>query len=636
MKEQIKELFSIKPEDEGIIFAENTLYYYEMREEIDHYKSLGVSSKILRDFMDVLVTIQAIVNREKPRIYFNFVRNTFDIHFLKAHNDAKFYPDPDKFWFDELTKSGGFLSEYDVVKVKSGAKIIDLFKTFVNGAVIWDENVCATSNVASTISGVENLVPFRYEECEGVYDWFIRKTNTFEEKKNLVGKFTGKGIIPDTDIPSTGSRKCDAYLWAKAMYMDKGLTNETLISNLIDAYPWKNLSETEYYPDLENSCVTNKDYYIAKKAFFVDLNVCPTTVASDEPEQEAGTDFKTLQIILRKQNELANGRVCTYGGFVPWWTKYTNVCKPELPDALTIEVYSGKAFSPYFMISDAEAAKGMANSSVFMHNKIEGQLKQNSKNSDKKLENKNYIMLYMGDFDSAAWTNCLIPGFFNDKAKNEIPISWGINSALSDRIPHVFNYMYKNKGEKDYFVMGNSGAGHMATEFITSPKRPQGLKGTVEEWIKYNNEKAKQFDLDIGGFFIHDGHDVENTIEIYSKIASVGVGSNWPMGPRLINGVPIINAPTASDPTVGVEYVSKFIEDCCEFGGNDEFGASRPTFNSFRCIWTSPSDLLKAIEAIKERRPKAKIEVVDPYTYYRLLKQWLERGIDHLERHIDV
>jgi len=619
----VNELFTIPENEKNITYDDGTIYYYEMRAQFDELQGKGVSSKILRDFADVIVTIQAVVNREKPHIYFDYVRNTFDIIYLKSH-DGLFHPNPDKFWFDELSKDGEFLHGYNVVRIKSGAALIELFKDKVNGAVIWDENVNATSNVASTIAGVENLVPIRFDD--EVYRRYITETNTFEVKRNLVGMFTGSGLIAGTDIPSTGSRKCDAYLWAKAQYMDKGLTHKTIISNLIDAAPWKNLSKTEYYPDLENTCVVNKDYYIANRVFFVDLNVCPTTAASDEPGQRPGVDFETLSIILRKQNELADGKVCTYGGFVPWWCKYTDCVDPSLPSALKIEIYSGEAFSPHFMISDAEAHKAMSNSTVFMHNKIIGELKQNPKERSLKVEAKNYIMFYMGDYDSSAWTSGLMPGFFTDDAREEIPLSWAVNSALSDRIPHVFNYMYKNKSEKDYFVMGNSGAGHMATEFITSEDRPEGLKGTVEGWIEYNREKAKIFDLDVGGFFIHDGHDIEATYEIYPKIAPVGVNTNYRMAPRLVNGTPIVNAPSAYNPSVDVSYLSRFVEDCCEFGANDNFAAYRPTFNCFRCTWISPSDILKAVNMIRERRPKGHIEIVDPYTYFHLLKKYMETG----------
>jgi hypothetical protein len=40
-------------------------------------------------------------------------------------------------------------------------------------------------------------------------------------------KFTGSGLIPNSKRNSTGSAKCDAYLWMKDNYIDKGLCDCT-------------------------------------------------------------------------------------------------------------------------------------------------------------------------------------------------------------------------------------------------------------------------------------------------------------------------------------------------------------------------------------------------------------------------
>jgi len=61
---------------------------------------------------------------------------------------------------------------------------------------------------------------------------------------DLRGKFTGSGIIPDIARASTGSAKNDAYLWAKAMYLDTGKTNPMLMVNALDGASWS-LNEVE-------------------------------------------------------------------------------------------------------------------------------------------------------------------------------------------------------------------------------------------------------------------------------------------------------------------------------------------------------------------------------------------------------
>ena len=37
--------------------------------------------------------------------------------------------------------------------------------------------------------------------------------------------FTGRGIIPGTGTASTRSAKCDAYIWAKELFLDMGRCN---------------------------------------------------------------------------------------------------------------------------------------------------------------------------------------------------------------------------------------------------------------------------------------------------------------------------------------------------------------------------------------------------------------------------
>ncbi|WP_148211894.1 hypothetical protein [Thermobaculum terrenum] len=48
--------------------------------------------------------------------------------------------------------------------------------------------------------------------------------------------FTGSGKIPGTSVPSRGSAKCDAYLWAKIRYLDTGRCDPIELAFYLDAY----------------------------------------------------------------------------------------------------------------------------------------------------------------------------------------------------------------------------------------------------------------------------------------------------------------------------------------------------------------------------------------------------------------
>jgi len=84
--------------------------------------------------------------------------------------------------------------------------------------------------------------------------------------------FTGSGTIPGTKLPSSGSAKCDAYLWLKAHYLDTGKVDATYAGYYIDtawlSKPW--MSQPNHHT------LTNHDFFIAHKAFFFDLNCWAT------------------------------------------------------------------------------------------------------------------------------------------------------------------------------------------------------------------------------------------------------------------------------------------------------------------------------------------------------------------------
>jgi hypothetical protein len=99
----------------------------------------------------------------------------------------------------------------------------------VKGVVLYDPTVPATSNVASTIAGVESLLPVAYRPNGGpatVYHQLVT-SGVLKVELNLVGRFTGA---------RTGSAKCDAYLWAKETYLDSGKTNARLLAYYVDYF----------------------------------------------------------------------------------------------------------------------------------------------------------------------------------------------------------------------------------------------------------------------------------------------------------------------------------------------------------------------------------------------------------------
>ncbi|MCQ6562285.1 S-layer homology domain-containing protein [Paenibacillus mendelii] len=207
--------------------AGDKLYIFDLKAFIDQKKS--ISSKLAYDYLKLASALQGLANREQPQIYYFYETNG-----VAAQSGI----DTDRYWYEKLNKPGEYLSGFDSVTETDFFSLMSRFDSLYEGIVLWDENVPATANVASTIAGVDKLLPVRYDPSAGsVYDEMVVQRG-IEVKRNLVGKFTGTGMIPDIDQPSSGSAKNDAYLWAKALYLDTGRTHPTLMANALDGVSW--------------------------------------------------------------------------------------------------------------------------------------------------------------------------------------------------------------------------------------------------------------------------------------------------------------------------------------------------------------------------------------------------------------
>ncbi len=206
----------------------NTLYVFDLESFIN---GVSTDSKVQYDYLKLATALQGLVNRDTPQLYFLFKTNGF------AQNLGE---DMDQYWYDKLTEPGEYLAGFTRQTVTDFWWLVEHFSAAYGGLVLWDEEVPATANVASTIAGVENLLPVRYDTAAGsLYKALLGKGFTQADiKKNLVGMFTGSGTIPGSSTPSTGSAKNDAYLWAKENYLDTGKTSADLMAYTLDGFTW--------------------------------------------------------------------------------------------------------------------------------------------------------------------------------------------------------------------------------------------------------------------------------------------------------------------------------------------------------------------------------------------------------------
>lgn len=604
-------LFAETKEEQQLIFDDNVLYYIDLRALTNKCSSL----KEQYDISALVTTVQGLVNREKPRLY---------IKFLNAND---FSQDTDKYWLNRLSKDGNLLSNKTVVTLKSPYTLLRLFEGFYNGAVLYDEGVPATINAAFTAAGADNLIPFRYtSDYNSLYYEVIENRGMMKVKLDLNDKFTGKGKIWQTKTKSTGSKKNDVYIWAKEKYLDTNKASATIMGYYIDTY----ISQNDFTPDktvipfsefISHRDVPNRDYYISNKAFIFDLSMWDDFAPMDDPKQRVGTDRKTMEKILAVQNKRAGDKVIHIGGFTPWVFKYTSRVDENAPDEVSSELELVRVMSMYNCINggDAVSWSTMANASVFMHFKMEESYKQTASKEPKKteLENKNYLMFYMGDYDSSTWLNTAMIKNWNDKKRGVLPLAWPICPDISRRAGHVMDWMYKTATTNDYFVVGDNGLGYLNPFFFDDPRRPKGLNGSLETWKAQNLPILKKFDLDISGWLTTNYYaDEENdyifkkVYDTYSELTPKGIATNK-LYKSIYNGVPTIQL---YDLGVNLDIAYNAIKGRATI-------PAEPTFHYLRCVVTSPSQIVALVNRIKKEFPEYDFEVLDPYTFFYLYQK---------------
>lgn len=563
-------------------------------------KTLPEDTVLRHDAMNYVASLQGLVNRDGPRLA---------LRFLEVEGAAGRI-NLDEYYLDLLRK--GWLTDAEVIPEADLGALLKRFSGVPQGAVLWDPAVPATMNVAATVCGVEGWLPVRRG---GAFErWLTTRALLPPVRMDLSGRFTGA---------ETGSAKCDAYLWAKREYLDQGRCNPALMAYYLDGWSAAPDRPEAAYGDLPNRGLLNRDFYTARKAFFFDLGVWPDETPVDDPGQRPGTDRETLMALLRAQHAQNGGKVFTsVGGFTPWDTKYTNHgAAGGTHEPVPTEWEYAAILSTFNAIMDADALGlvCLPNASAWGHFPLAEKYGQNPVPAAKPLEDKTYVLVYMGDYDSAAWLARSMPRLWDDPARGRIPIAWAFNPNLAERVPWVFDHVLRTKSPNDWFIGGDSGAGYLNPNLLLAERRDNGLSDALDLWVEHNRRWYDRFSYSITGFVINGFHgDMPLRVqEAYAKFSPGGVGMQLGYEKPLVDGVPFLR------------HVSDIYPD----GANLEKAAAqmasfarkgKPRFLIFRWILQTPSTLEKVAAIMAEKYPEHAFEFCDPHTFFDLYRRSLE------------
>lgn len=575
----------------------------------------------LREFWDtthLVVSLQGLANRSAPRLYIRYVQ------------------DPDDFWWDVMVREGGWLAGREVVRVTSLVGLLERFRDSYGGAVVWDERVPATSNLASTIAGSESLLCLRYDPSpESLYGKLTRGAKAkLDVKVDLRAPdgdpmFTGSGTIVGTDLPSSRSAKCDAYLWLIEKYVNAGNVNPAVMGYYLDGF-WLKCWQAG---DPRNHTLTNQDYVIANRGILFDLGVWGDESPIDDPGQPPGTDERTMCALLRAAYDRLGGDGTIHvAGFVPWGYKYTNWSTPGWSaggkrDGVPCEWRYAEVLSCFnaYMDADALGLSAMANASFFQHFPLREHYPQPSKptresltergilDKDGQIVNRGYYSHYVGDYDSAAWLYRMLPGMWADDARGSVPLSWAFNPNLCQRFPLGMDWARRNATASDFFIAGDSGAGYLNPGFLSEPRPFSGLPSGVAAWERHCAKLYAQWDIPVTGFVI-DGFArglSADGLDAYARFSPGGIVAQKIGQQGVHNGMPYLRmgGDLPHDPVEAAKVIEA------------RFGGRRPQFAVYRSILKRPS-WYAAVDAEVFRRTRGRAVAVDMNTLMWLLKEY--------------
>ncbi|MEI6915960.1 MAG: hypothetical protein WCL39_12560, partial [Armatimonadota bacterium] len=570
----------------------------------------------LYDLLHTAACLQGIVNRDSPRLLVRAV------------------PEDDG-WLNYLRDDGGWLQRARINPISNSRgpesallEAIVHFKSLIAGVVEWDPNVAATSNVATTIAGMEDLLPIRGGSDSNSLAASLLAIG-LPLRHSLVGKFIGCGTIPDIGIASSGSTKCDAYLWAKSLYLDSGKCNPGRLGYWLDSFWLSNPGRLSWW----ECCLTNHDWIVKHRGFLFDLSNWDDEAPQDDPGQPLGTDVETFNAIMRSAAERAGNTMIHVAGFTPWAHKYTEISEPPGKHGAVhtewevVRILS--AFNAY-LDADAIGISALVNASFWSHFPLADRYVQNPSPTLSELQGKGYIdpdgslaplgftMFYIGDYDSAAWLYRREQELWQDPVRGAVPMGWAYNPNLSERFPVGLHYAFDKASRNDFFTAGDSGAGYVNPTMLIEPRPISGLPSCEDVWVTHCREFYQRFNYRITGFLIngHAGLLTNESERMTARFSPEGAVTqpHWmKVSQHLTDNMPV--AMQLGDLDWDEKQSAEFMAPYRTPGETQ--------FLNFRTIMRSPGFIQGVSEEAQALRRDAPFAMLDPSSFFSLLRRHL-------------
>ncbi|RNC64987.1 GxGYxYP domain-containing protein [Proteiniphilum sp. X52] len=545
---------------------ENAMYVYTLK---------GSSTVSSYDEAMAVACIQGILNRDGIHLY--VLSNTLN---------------KPSYWLDKFM-ARGWLAGKEQVPVSSFEQLLELTKTKLKGVIIWDTEVPATMNVATTLAGLEDALVLSPDMA-----------NTYLEKLGLPVIKDFRGVFTGVE---TGSKKNDAYRWAIREFLETGRCNPHWLYLYEDSYMTRHKGNVGY--------VVTRDWAVYNRGFVYDLSPWGDETPLDDPGQALGTDLQTYKLMLEAVLKLTKGQQMTeVAGFFSF-PKYSNIeGYPSKHDPVPTEWETVYQISPYNCYQNT-VAHNCFNQSI--HSQApQKQMKQGRPQLRAPENGKTYISILMADYDSATPLYEFMPTHWEDKARGSMPFLWGINPNLSESYPDIMQYLYETKTDNDFFAADASAAGYMNPNRIDPAYLPL--------FIRHNKKFYEQWDMSLSPMVLDTDEPSPAVKDAFVEFSPDGfatividfqnAGGKLPE-PHIWKGMPVIELINNAGNFYNAEQTAREMSVSIP-ASKDEI----PQYYFFRIIWTSPNQVISAINRLKEIRPELDIEVIDAYNFFHFFK----------------
>lgn len=520
-----------------------TIYTYDLR------ITAGLAVGARWDYYHASVCLQGLANRQAPRLLL-----------LDSSSEET--------WRNRLIETGGLCEGWPVQAVANFPALLNIFRSYVSGVILYDADpdtgVISTSLAATTAAGVENGLAVRKDTTAGsLYNYLVNDAAgpKLPVLVDLTGKFTGSGTIWQTTLSSSGSRKCDAYLWAKVRYLDTGACDPTVVSDSLDLW---GLKYNDFVPAL-----SNLDFAVAARGFCMELSPWGDEVPNDDPTQPLGTDLNTYKTILNACNQ-QTGRTAMikFMGFPYFPLKYSSQVG-GMHDPVPLEWETARLISAYnaYMevfwtyntsfyaaLRPAMAERHFVQNPVPTYNQM---VASGLINGSGQVVPGNYILANLGDYDCVSWTlNDVAITRYGDANRGQATCNWAIDPNLAWRVAPALDYVYRRKTDKDFFASWDSGAGYINPSMLYGSRSPSGYPSGVPIWQKHCRDWYRMLDYSISAWLLNGAQGSTNSTDFgnYQPFSGDGIGvygSSTNMA--LFNNTPVKNAGSdLSDPNSSV------------------------------------------------------------------------------------